>query len=227
MLCRSDSQARSQPALMALRGTLATTVLAVACLHANPTHATGAVGNLVVNGGFSQQPNPFASWANAPGVFVTWVSEGANGSQGSARLPYFPPKSTGDSARGAIYYTGLTQCVSIPRSGRYLLSGFARVSQGSSPSSFAGLGWTLRTNGPNCTGPGDSSGRNGITRSTAWTASSVQSIEIDPAAWTVATTIEVGVLVGDSSTNSIEPVEAFVDEISLIEGPLFKDGFEE
>lgn len=223
MLCRSDSKARSQPALRALKGILATTVLAVACLHANPTHA--AEGNLVVNGSFTSQPNPFASWANAPGVFVTWVSEGANGSQGSARLPYFPPKSTDGSARGAIYYTGLTQCVSIPRSGRYLLSGFARVSPGSGPS-FAGLGWTLRTNGPNCTGPADSTGRDGIPRSTAWTESLVATIEVDPAAWTAATTIEVAVLVGDSSTGSIEPVEAFVDEISLIEGPLFKDGFE-
>jgi hypothetical protein len=258
MPCRSASDPRPQPAVSP-KGRVATAVLLLACLHANPTrvanasvarerhdsntqadvvrrsdasdampaaHTRGAATSLVVNGGFSDQPNPLAFWTNAPGAFVTWVSDGANGSQGSAQVRFFPPVSTAISARGAVFYTGLTQCVSIPRPGRYLLSAFARVPVGASPSSLAGLGWTLRANGPNCTGPADSSGRVGSVRSTEWTATSVASIEIDAANWTVATTIEVAVQVGDSSTNSIEPVEGFVDEIALIEGPLFKDGFE-
>jgi hypothetical protein len=181
--------------------------------------------NLVANGGFAEQPNPLAFWTNAPGAFVTWVSEGANGSQGAAHLRFLPPVSRGVAARGAVYYTGLTQCVAIPRSGRYLLSGVARVSAAASPSSIAGLGWTLRFNGANCLGTVDSSGQVGFSRSTAW-SSSVDSIEIDVENWTAATTIEVGVQVGDSSTASIEPVEALVDGIALIEGPLFADGFE-
>jgi hypothetical protein len=190
-------------------------------------HKRAAVGNLIVNGGFSQQPNPLAFWFNAPGAFVTWESEGANGSEGSAYVRFLPPISTGVAERGAVYYTGLTQCVSIPHPGRYLLSGFARVPEASSPSSIAGLGWTLRYDAPNCTGPGDSIGRAGFVRSTAWMASSVGSIEISPARWTVGTALEIAVQAGDSSTTSVEPVEAIVDEISLIAGPLFADGFEE
>lgn len=187
----------------------------------------GAGDNLVVNGGFSQQPNPLAFWTNAPGAFATWISEGANGTQGSVHLRFLPPISTGVARRGAIYYTGLSQCVSIARSGRYLLSGFARVSEVASASSFPGLGWTLRFNGPNCTGPAVSSGRVGFSRSTSWTASSIAAIDIGPEDWTAATTIEISVQVGDSSTTSIEPVEALLDEISMVEGPLFEDGFEE
>jgi hypothetical protein len=187
----------------------------------------GAVENLVANGGFSQLPNPLAFWTNAPGASVTWLSEGANASQGAAQLRFLPPVSHGAPARGAIYYAGLTQCVPIPRSGRYLMQGFSRVSATSSPSSVAGLAWTLRFDSANCTGPSDGNGRVSLVRSTTWTASSIESIEIDGGNWTPATTVEVAVEVGDSSTASIEPVEASLDEISLVEGPLFADGFED
>jgi hypothetical protein len=187
----------------------------------------GAVQNLVANGGFSAQPNPLAFWTNAPGAFATWISEGANASLGSVHLRFLPPISVGDATRGAVYYTGLTQCVAIPRSGRYLLSAFARVPASASPSSIAGLGWTLRYDGVGCTGAADTSGRAGIVRSTTWIASSVDSIQIRPEDWTTNTTLAIAVEVGDSSTTSIEPVEALVDEVWLVEGPLFADGFED
>ena len=187
----------------------------------------GAVQNLVANGGFSAQPNPLAFWTIAPGAFATWLSEGANASHGSVHLRFLPPISAGVAARGAVYYTGLTQCVAIPRSGRYLLSGYARVPATASPSSIAGLGWTLRYDGVGCAGAADTSGRVGVVRSTLWTPSFIDSIQIRPEDWTTNTTLAIAVEVGDSSTTSIEPVEAVVDEILLVEGPLFADGFEE
>jgi hypothetical protein len=196
-------------------------------MHASPTSPKGdAQTNLILNGSFSQQPNPLAFWTNAPGAFVTWMSEGANASQGSAHVRFFPPVSRG-VAKGAIYYTGLTQCVSIPGPGRYLLSAFARRPESASASSLAGVGWTLRFNSAGCTGTNDGNGRVDVVRSTAWTKSFVDTIEISSLGWTAATTLEIAIQVGDSSTASIEPVEALLDEIVLVEGPLFVDGFEE
>ena len=200
--------------------------LAPSAKDATDAHERGVGQNLIANGSFSQPPNPLAFWTNAPGALVTWIGDGANASAGAVHLHFFPPISRGAIARGAVYYTGLTQCVSIPRSGRYLLHGFARVPATASASSLPGLGWTLRHDDPNCSGVADRSGSININRSTAWTSSSIEAIEIDASEWTGGTTLEVEVRVGDSSTASIEPVEAVLDEIALIEGPLFQDGFE-
>lgn len=187
----------------------------------------GTEADLVLNGSFSAQPDPLAFWTTAPGAFATWVADGANGSQGAVNLRFLPPVSSGASKRGAVYYTGLTQCIALPRPGRYLLRGYGRVPSTASPSSFPGLRWSLRYDAPDCTGPLDGNGGVNLPRSTSWTASSVGSIAISAAAWTANTTLAIDVEVGDSSTASVEPVEAFLDEISLVEGPLFADGFED
>lgn len=187
----------------------------------------GAVGNLVANGDFAEWPNPFVSWTNAPGAFVTWLEQGANASPGAAHLRFFPPPRRGDAARGAIYYTGLSQCIPIPRPGRYLLRAYARVPEAASASSRAGLGWTLRYAAADCGGASNGNGSLDFVRSGTWVASSTASIQVREEFWSAGTTIELALQVGDSSTTSIESVEAVLDAITLIEGPLFQDGFED
>jgi hypothetical protein len=187
----------------------------------------GAIGNLVANGDFAELPNPFVSWTNAPGAFVTWLEQGANASPGAAHLRFFPPPRRGGAARGAIYYTGLSQCIAIPRPGRYLLRAYARIPEAASASSRAGLGWTLRYAAADCGGAGNGNGSLDFVRSGTWVASSTASIQVRPEFWSAGTTIELALQVGDSSTTSIEPVEAVLDAITLIEGPLFQDGFED
>jgi hypothetical protein len=189
------------------------------------TSALASVGELIRNGGFDQQQNPLAFWLNAPGALATWSSDGANGSQGSVQLRFVPPGSSKLLAKGAVFYTGLTQCVPVPHPGTYVLGGYARVTATASPSSFAGIRWVLRSNEPQCLGPITSSGRVGLPRSTAWVAA-LASIQVEPQVWTANTTIEVELQAGDSSTQSIETVEALIDEITLFEGPLFGDSFE-
>jgi hypothetical protein len=186
----------------------------------------GSTDNLVLNGGFSQQPNPLAFWTNAPGALATWVSEGANGSQGAVQLRFIPPSGGGAAARGAIYYTGLTQCIPIPGPGSYVLGGFSRVPAVLGQPHVAGTRWTLRSNGPQCVGPITGSGSVDFQRSTSWLAAVPASIQILDPDWTAATTIEIELQVGDSSTQTIEPVEAYLYDVFLIEGPLFGDGFE-
>lgn len=117
--------------------------------------------------------------------------------------------------------------MAVPGAGTYALSGYARVPASASPSSIAGIRWTLRTNGPPCAGAADQSGTVSFPRSATWVASSPSSIQIEPAAWTVGTTIEIQLQVGDSSTQLVEALEAFIDEVGLVKQPLFGDGFEQ
>lgn len=193
---------------------------------APPPIARRDAPNLIANGGFDAQPNPLAFWSNAPGAFATWVAEGANGSIGAVHLRFLPPVSRGVAARGAIYYTGLTQCVAVEAPGRYIVQGYARVPSGASAASVPGLTWRLRGASPACSGPAEGSGSLDFVRSTTWVASPPATIEIDELFWTPGTTLEFEVGVGDSSTGSIEAVEALVDGVSLVAGPLFADGFE-
>jgi hypothetical protein len=188
--------------------------------------ASVSTGSLILNGGFSQQPNPLAFWTNAPGAFAIWASDGANASLGSVQLRFIPLTGSRMRPKGAVYYTGLTQCVSIPGPGSYVLGGYSRVPAVASPSSLAGVRWSLRTNGPQCSGPVHASGNARFPRSTTWTVSLPALIQVEASEWTASTTIEIEVQVGDSSTTSIEPVTADLDEIELTEAVLFGDGFE-
>lgn len=186
----------------------------------------GAAADLVRNGSLNAQPNPLAFWSNSSEALAGWSSDGANGSQGSAQLRYLPAGRAADSILGAVYFTGLTQCVALPGAGTYALSAYAHVPGTASPSSIAGIHWVFRTNAPQCTGAITQSGPVGFPRSTTWAASFPTSIEIEPADWTVGSTIEIQLQVGDSSTQSVEALEAFIDEVRLVEQPLFADGFE-
>ena len=210
-------------ALTSLRPCAVAAVLAFAAAHSD----SGAAQNLVLNGSFNAQPNPLVFWINSSEALAGWASDGANGSLGSAQLRYLPTGPAGEVIRGAVYFTGLTQCVSLPGAGTWALAAFARVPDTASPSSFAGIRWTFRANGPQCTGSATQSGTMSIPRSTTWAASSPSLIQIDPANWTVGSTIEIQLQVGDSSTQTVEALEAFIDEVSLEERSLFADGFEE
>lgn len=192
---------------------------------ATEPHAAGS--GLVSNGSFTGQADPLAFWSPGAGAQVTWLADGANGTQGAVQLRFVPTRVDRSAVRGAVYYTGLVQCVAIPAPGRFGLAAYGRVPATASTSSFASVRWTLRSNGPQCVGAGSGNGFNGIVRSTSWTASPVDVIEVDAGLWTPATTLQLAVDVGDSSTTTIEPVEAVLDEISLVELPLFDDGFDD
>ncbi len=197
-------------------------ILVVASAHGAPV----AAGNLVRNGSFDAQPNPLAFWTNASEALATWASDGASGSQGSVQLRFLPPGRADQAILGAVYFTGLTQCVSLPGAGPYALAGYARVAATASPSSIAGIRWVLRTNGPACIGAVTQSGSVGFPRSTAWTASFPSLIQFEASEWTVGTTLEIQLQAGDSSTQTVEALEAFIDEVTLEEQPFFGDGFE-
>ena len=70
------------------------------------------------------------------------------------------------------------------------------------------------------------SGSVGFPRSTAWTASFPSLIQFEASEWTVGTTLEIQLQAGDSSTQTVEALEAFIDEVTLEEQPFFGDGFE-
>jgi len=76
--------------------------------------------------------------------------------------------------------------------------------------------------------PGSQSGSQSLDfpRSTTCAASFPSLIQIEPTNWTVDSTIKIRLQVGDSSTQSVEPLEAYIDEVRLVEQPLFVDGFE-
>lgn len=209
-------------ALTALRSCAVAAALALA----GAWSGNAAADNLVLNGSLNAQPNPLVSWTNAPEALAGWASDGAAGSQGSAQLRYLPSGRAAESPQGAVYFTGLTQCVALPGAGTYALSGYARVPSTASPSSIAGIRWVFRGNGPACAGTVTQSGYVGFPRSTSWTASFPESIQVESTDWTIGSTIEVQLQVGDSSTQTVEALEAFIDEVRLVEQPLFGDGFE-
>jgi hypothetical protein len=183
-------------------------------------------GNLVANGGFIQSGNPLAGWSLAPGALATWQADGANGTNGSVQLRFLPAAPGQVANRGAIYYTGLFQCVSLPGPGDYRLGAHARVDAQASAASFGDVLWSLHPAGAPCAGAGTTGGRVGMPRSTAWIAGST-ALRIEPMDWVPGSALRIELAVGDSSTVSIEPVEAEVDEVTLLEGPMFADGFDE
>ena len=81
-----------------------------------------------------------------------------------------------DAILGAVYFTGLTQCVTLPGAGTYALSAYARVPATASPSSIAGIRWVFRGNGPPCAGAVTQGGSLGFPRSTSTTARAHESI---------------------------------------------------
>lgn len=187
---------------------------------------SGQGGNLILNGGFSQLPNPLVNWSNAASALATWVSEGANGSQGAVQLRFLAAAGAQARPKGAVFHTGLIQCVRIPGPGSYALGGYARIAENAAQSSLARIRWTLRANGPQCSGPIAGSGAAEFPRSTNWVASTPTAILVEPPDWTAATTVALELQVGDSSTTTIEPLEAYLDQVYVTEGALFEDGFE-
>ena len=177
--------------------------------------STGGAQQLIANGDFDSDLSGWSVSAG-PGTTSTWVPfDYAGASSGSVLF-------TNDLTTAGAATINLTQCVVLPKPGRYVVSANGYLPAGQAPGNLY-VNSILHIPTTACQGLGGAHGFLLPATIGSWSQEST-SIEIDAIDALAGASIEVRM--GIQKTPADGSIQGYIDAVRLIYDPVFVDGFE-